>query len=137
MTSTRSGFSIVEIMIVLAIIGMILGVAVPGFLTARKKGKRTTTTATIKSIEASIQQFNDDTGAYPSSLRDLVEKPSDEKIAKRWDGPYAKNPEPTDSFGNDIQYQPTKGQRHPFELYSWGPNGESAPRDEWIDVWEL
>jgi len=137
MASARSGFSLIEIMIVLAIIGMILAVAVPGFMTARKKGKITTTRATLKSIEVSLQEFHDDTGTYPVTLRDLVEKPFDEKIAKRWQGPYLKKEISTDSFGNDIQYQVTKGQRHPYELYSYGPNGEGAPRDEWIDVWEI
>lgn len=137
MTSTRSGFSLMEIMIALAIMGLIIAVAVPSFNTMRKKAKVSTTRLTLQSVSGAIDQFHDDTSTYPVALQELVEKPFDEKVSKRWQGPYLKKAVTEDAFGNELQYQVTKGQRHPYELYSYGPAGEGAPRDEWIDVWEI
>jgi general secretion pathway protein G len=137
MTSARSGFSIIEIMVVIAIAGMIMAVAIPNFMKYRKEAKITTTKATLRTLEGAIDSFHSDTGSYPVTLRDLVEKPFEEKVAKRWTSPYLKKEIADDSFNNPIQYQVTKGQKHPYELYSYGPNGEGSPRDEWIDVWEI
>lgn len=136
-TGARSGFSIIEIMIVIAIAGLILGVGAPMFLSYLKKGQVSTTKTTLKSVETAIDSFHADTGAYPTTLRELVEKPFDEKIAKRWEGPYLKKEVSLDGFKHEYVYQVTKGQKHPYELYSYGPNGEGSPRDEWIDVWEI
>lgn len=135
--NARAGFSLIEITIVVAIIGLIIGIAVPGLMTARKKANVTATKATLRSLEAAIDEFRSDTGAYPTRLHDLFARPVDEKVSKRWEGPYVKKDVFNDAFGNEIQYQVTKGQKNPYELYSYGPNGEGSPREEWIDAAEL
>lgn len=137
MNSARSGFSIIEIMVVIAIGGMIMAIGIPMFTKYRKNAAMTTTKATLRNIEGAIDEFYGHTGQYPVALRDLVTKPLDEKIAKRWDGPYFRKDVFEDSFKHEIQYQVTKGQKHPYELYSYGPNGENATPDEWINASDL
>lgn len=137
MNSARSGFSLIEIMIVVGIIGLIMAIAVPGFMGARKKANITATKAMLQKLEGNIEQFKDDTGQYPNTLHDLYAKPFDEKVAKRWEGPYVKKDVFEDAFGSDIQYQVTKGQKQPYELYSYGPNKEGSPSDEWINASDL
>ena len=132
MNSVRSGFSLIEIMIVVGIIGLIMAIAVPKFMGAREKANITATKTILQNFELAIDEFHNDTGQYPVTLHDLFAKPFDEKVAKRWAAPYVKKDEFIDAWKNDLVYNVTKGQKNPYELYSYGPHGEGSPSDEWI-----
>ena len=138
-----SGFSFIEIIISLSI--MII-FATLGYLGIRKyvdSAKRLKTETALGSAKTIIQEYNDHTGAYPSTLQDLVTRPTDQKIAMRWRGPYADAKEFVkgcfvDGWQHELQYQFTPGARgtdQPFQLYSWGPHGEGAPQEEWLNAW--
>ena len=140
MTSTRSlkpGFSLMELMIYMAIVGLLLGVAVPALMKKLDKGRESTTSQVLLTVKNAINLYYADTSRYPDTLRDLVRKPLDEKTGKRWDGPYielkgdAESPE--DGWDNELVYRRLEpGAGKPYDLYSWGTNGEDAPEDEWI-----
>lgn len=134
---TKHGFSLIEIMIAVAIVA-IMGIAawqIGSRAMARVYKSRAKTTVEMLSNE--ITQFHLDVGQYPARLRDLVKRPDDENIGKKWQGPYVpKEDMLTDPWGNPYQYQVTPGQAHPYELFSFGPNGREAPKVEHIGVWD-
>jgi len=135
-TAFRRGFSIVEILIVVTIIG-ILSIGVFSAMTYIRTSKINTTKQMIRVYQTAIDSFHNDTGAYPLTLEELVDKPSDQKIAQRWQGPYVKKVVTEDAFNKPFVYNVTKGAKTPYELYSWGENGEGSQESEWIDAWKL
>lgn len=131
----RSGFSLIEIIIAIAIVGLMVGLGVGAFQYLGKAA-RTATDSNLQSVKLSLQSFNSDTGAYPATLADLLMRPADPKLSKRWRGPYLEK-EVEDGWKHPFMYQLNpKGAAHPFELYSWGSNGEGSPQEEHISVWE-
>lgn len=134
--NARSGFTLVEMLIVLAIMGIVIAVGTPAYLSYKRGAQKRATAATIRNVKIALEQFREDAGDYPTSLRDLVKKPTDEK-AEGWDGPYlSSKDEPKDGFGNKFHYAVTPGAENPYELYSYGRKGKGAPKDEWIDAWK-
>lgn len=135
----RSGFTLVEILIAIAIVVIMGAVAIPTYLSYKKKGEMTATQSVLKNIKLVIETgFSTDTGSLPETLQDLVTKPANEEIAKEWKGPYLEGKKALkDAWGSSIQYNLTPGGAHEFELYSYGPKKKSAPQAEWISVWDL
>lgn len=134
----RAGFSLVEVVIAVSIIAVIMAVLIPGYQRTQQRAQRKTTQIALRNVKSSIDQYKDDVRSYPETLYDLLNKPSDEQKARRWEGPYLESESQLlDGFKNELQYDPTPGGEHPYELYSWGPQGEGSPEDDHISVWDL
>ncbi len=134
---TKSGFSLIELVIAVTIMVIFAAIAVPSYFAIIGRARKSSTISTIKTLDTAIGSFHGDTGAYPNNLSELVNRPSDEKIAKRWEGPYLQKETTEDAYRNELVYRVTKGGKHPYELYSWGSNGEGSPESEWLDVWQI
>jgi general secretion pathway protein G len=135
----QDGFTLVEILIAVALMLVLGAVVTYSYRGVINKNKRGATITSMKNIRAAIDNYKDDIGEYPSSLRDLVAKPTDEKAAELWHEAYldSKNNEaPKDAWKNPFVYNVTEGAEHPYELYSYGKNGKGAPKSEWIDAWK-
>jgi type II secretion system protein G len=132
--------SLIEIMIVILIIGLFTGIGLPRLYKALSGAKIKKTKVLLPSLKATIVEYHSDNQQYPSRLQDLVVRPSDAKPG-RWHQ-YIENEDGLkDGWGNDFVYKrnpagPGAGKR-PFELYSWGENGEGSPQEEWINVWDI
>jgi type II secretion system protein G len=137
--STTNGFTIIEITIAIAIMGILMVTLGSGFTYVLKRTRIFATNTTLRSVKNSIQQFNNDTSTYPQKLEDLVRRPADPKIAKRWVSSYMEKEEmPEDAWKHPLVYKlNAKGAQNPYELYSWGPNDEGSPQEEWLSVWNL
>lgn len=121
----RPGFSFVELIVSVLILGL-LGAMGFGALQWVNKAKITKTSAALQDVQLALVEFNANTGNYPTQLSDLMERPADAKVAKAWKGPYLPK-EPVDAWGMPFQYQlNSKGSKVPYELFSWGPNGENS-----------
>jgi len=137
MMVSRKGFSLIEIMIALLIMGVMMA-GVFQYFSWVGRAKRTKTIATLIALKTAIETCQGDTNEYPTSLLDLTIRPTDEKVAKRWAGPYMDKDIRTDGWGSEIQYAVnSRGTQPPFNLYSWGKNKEGAPEEEWISVWNV
>jgi general secretion pathway protein G len=140
--NNRSGFSLVELMIVIVIIGLLGAVLAPKVNDALKKARKGTAKTTIMNLKGGILKYEADISKYPSSLKDLKKRPKggDERVTKKWDGPYFGDEGdelPEDPWGNKFQYKLAQpGSKRPYELYSFGPNGKGSPKEEWISVWD-
>lgn len=133
--SLRRGFSLIETMIVIAIIVAFMGVAVPNIMGALEKNKVSSTKTSLHGYKQAIDMFYADTASYPTDLNDLIEKPADERIAAKWANPYM-DKLPQDGWSHDFQYEKTPQAAHPYNLYSFGPNGEDGAEEEHLSVWE-
>lgn len=131
----KAGFTLVEIMIAITIVAIMAAVGGAAINTYLKRAKKSATKTTMKNLKTGIREFKEEVGQYPQKLNDLVQKPRDDR-AKKWDGPYGiEDVEeiPEDPWGNPYVYKVNPpGSKHPYELYSEGPEGE-GPK---IDVWE-
>ena len=111
--SRKAGYSLIEIMIVLAIIGLIVALVGPRFFAQFDKAKVTTATTQAKSLKEALHTMNLDIGRYPSEqegLHLLVQAGGDG--AQGWQGPYLSSPDlPQDPWKNDYVYvAPGEGQ---------------------------
>ncbi len=134
-SSARAGFTLMEILIALLIIGIM---AVGGGYMMQyymKAAGKTSTKSSLKVLKTSIVMYEADTGRLPARLRDLVKQPRDEKVAKKWEGPYMEKV-PVDGYKHKFVYKPESDGKHPYQLYSYGLNGKGAPKVEWISVWD-
>jgi general secretion pathway protein G len=134
----RAGFSLMEIMIAVTILGLVMAMVAPALQNTLRKGKIRTAKSSLKGFQQGIEEYQMEVGKLPQTLKDLIKKPRDEAAAKKWEGPYLKKADeiPVDPFENPFVYKLTPGAKHPYEMYSRGPNGADAPKEEWISVWD-
>ena len=116
----RQGFTLIEILVVVAIIGMLGAVAVPAYMNYLADARITTTRSLIKNIEDACQMYNmKHGGKYPNQLSELQEGDDD--------NPPLLEGEINDPWGNEIKYE-KKGKR--IYLTSFGPDGEEGTEDD-------
>ncbi len=132
------GFTLVELLIVLIILGLIASIAGPNVMKYLGSSKAKTAKLQIKEIESALELFYLDTGRYPSSSAGLKELVGNETSLIGWNGPYFKQASvPLDPWGNQYLYK-IPGEHGPFDLTSLGadnqPGGEGDDRD--ISNWQ-
>ncbi len=134
---TRPGFTFIELVIAIAILGILAAIVGPPLFRYVGRAKETSAIATLKTLKTAIESFHGDTGKFPTRLSELVHRPMEPKIAKKWKGYLEKEVE-EDPWGNPYQYRPgAPGAQPPYELFSFGPYGEGSPRESWISVWDI
>jgi len=127
-----SGFTLVELLVVLAILGMLAALVGPQVLNQLGGAKSKSATIQIRDFEQALELYKLDVGRFPRSgegLEALVRQPSG---AKGWNGPYLKKDElPMDPWGNPYEYR-VSGSR--VEIISYGADGRAGGSDEDADV---
>jgi len=131
MKSAQPGFSLIEIMIALLIVGVMVGGTL-GLTSYIGGARRKAAESHLRLYKNQIDAYRQDVGAYPAALNDLKDRPSEESVARKWKGPYI-DMELQDPWGAEYQYVLLpKGSKPPYELYSFGSNGEGSAETEWI-----
>jgi general secretion pathway protein G len=126
-------FTLLELLVVVAIIGLLAGYVGPKFFGQLGKAEVKATRAQIDSLEKALDQYRLDVGRYPTTdqgLNALVVQPGG--IAK-WSGPYLKKEVPVDPWGKAYQYK-TPGEHGDFDLYSYGKDGIPGGSGENADI---
>ena len=134
-----SGMSIIEISIVIMIMAIFASLAV-GAYAWLSRAKINSSKARLENLKNAIEQYKFDGKQYPNKLEDLISKPADWKQGYYNPEGYVKNEsEFLDAWDQPIQYKknPAGSGKRPFELYSFGPNLEGSPQEEWMHVWDL
>jgi len=128
----QAGFTLIEILLVVVIIGILAALAAPRLGGRVKEARINSAKADIQSVGTALRLFELDNGDYPSSIQGLVTKPGG---AKNWRGPYLeKNALPKDPWGNAYIYAfPGQQNSHSYDLKSNGPDG--APSGDDITNW--
>ncbi|MEQ8313545.1 MAG: type II secretion system major pseudopilin GspG [Gammaproteobacteria bacterium] len=124
----RNGFTLIEILVVMAIIGMLAVMVAPNIFNQQAGAQRDAALSQISSLEAALDAYRLDVGEYPDSLDGLMENDSGRAA---WNGPYLRRAVPQDPWNNDFVYE-SNGRS--FTLYSYGPDGERGGEGDDADI---
>ena len=136
--SRRRGFTLVELLVVLAILGLLVGLVGPQVMKALGGSKTKTARIQIEDLSATLDIYRLELGRYPTTndgLQALVENTAG---ASNWNGPYLKkNKVPQDPWGFDYQYR-SPGEHGSFDLWSLGSDNREGGEGENQDIlgWE-
>lgn len=125
MKSSRgsSGFTLLELLVVMVIIGLLAGYVAPKYFAQIGKSEIKTARAQIDSLEKALDQYRLDVGHYPTTEQGLhaleVKPPAESK----WQGSYMKKAVPADPWGHPYQYK-FPGEHGEFDLFSFGKDGQ-------------
>ena len=131
----QQGFTLVEIMIVVVILGLLVGLVGPKIFKQFEKAERGTAKAQIEMLGTSVDTFRLDMRRYPKELDELLRKPSDDK---NWDGPYVKKDLPTDPWERPYVYKCPGDEGRDYDIISYGADGQPGGDGENADInnWE-
>jgi general secretion pathway protein G len=128
----RSMFTLVEILVVLAIIGLVAGLVLPNVIGHLQGANRKAAKAQIKIIDDSVITYYLDMKAYPSSLDDLVKNPGS---SAKWGGPYMKDGVvPKDPWGNEYHFDIPGQENRNYDIYSYASDNSSGGTGADADV---
>ena len=120
--AAQAGFSLIEIILVVVLIGGIVAFAASRILGGGDRAKVNLAKAQVQTLADKIQQYQGDTGSLPGALADLVKSPGG---ASGWLGPYAKDAEMKDPWNHPYVYV-VPGAGKPFDLTSLGADGQAG-----------
>jgi general secretion pathway protein G len=139
----HKGFTLIEIMVVIVILGILAGLIVPRIMSRPEEARRTKAALQIRSLESALKLYKLDNGVYPDTeqgLEALVKKPETGTTLKNWrEGGYLDSPKvPKDPWGNPFVYV-MPGQHGDFDLSSYARDGEKGGEEDNADInrWEF
>jgi general secretion pathway protein G len=125
------GFTLVELLVVLAILGLLAGLVGPQVMKFLGSSKTKTANLQINDLVATLDLYRLEIGRYPADLKALVEKPNG---APNWNGPYLKKGDvPKDPWGFDYQYR-YPGENGSVDLWSLGADNRDGGEGENADI---
>jgi general secretion pathway protein G len=129
-----SGFTLLELLVVMAIIGLLAGFVAPRYFAQVGRSQVKVARAQIDALDKALDQFRLDLGRYPTTeegLQALVVQPSGEPS---WHGPYLKKGVPPDPWGRPYAYQQPGSHNGDFDLQSYGKDGRPGGTGEDADI---
>jgi general secretion pathway protein G len=132
-----AGFSLIELLVVMVIIGLLAALVAPRFIRQEEKAKLKAARAQVELLGTALDTFRLDVGRYPTSQEGLEALRRQPGGVERWDGPYLKKEVPADPWGKPYVYR-SPGEHGPYDLLSYGadggPGGEGDNQD--VTSWE-
>jgi general secretion pathway protein G len=134
--AAKAGYSLLEILIVLAIIALIAALVGPRLFAQLDHAKVTTARVEVRSLETALQTMELDIGRYPTAGEglDLLTK-GDKKSVAGWNGPYLASGVPLDPWGHAYVYEPPTDAAHPPRVHSLGADGKPGGTDQAADIY--
>lgn len=133
-TTLRRGFTLLELLVVMVIIGLLASYVGPKFFDHIGKAEAKTARAQLDAFGKALAAYRIDTGHFPSTeqgLKALVERPGDEP---RWSGPYLSKALPADPWDHSYFYRLPGEAGHDYELLSYGKDGQRGGTGENADL---
>lgn len=121
------GFSLLELMVVLVIMGLLAGLVAPRLFGNLSQSKVKAATVQVQTLRSAVENLQLDLGRYPTAeegLSLLSKAPADAALAAKWRGPYLNNELPLDPWDRPYQYALPGASGQPFALYSFGADGK-------------
>jgi general secretion pathway protein G len=133
--SSQSGFTLIEVMVVIVILGILAALIVPNVIGQSDKARVGTTKSVLSTTASALDLFKLDNSRYPTTqegLDALIHKPAS---AKTWpNGGYIKGGLPKDGWGAVLQYISPGSDGKPFDLYSFGSDGKEGGEGDAADI---
>jgi general secretion pathway protein G len=123
----QAGFTLLELLIVLVIIGMLGGLVGPRLLDRLEGAKKATAETQVRMLKTALDTMRLDIGRYPTAeegLQLLITAPTDPTLRLVWNGPYLEQNLPNDPWGRPYVYDPLGRDLNAITLYSLGPDGK-------------
>jgi general secretion pathway protein G len=126
--SNRRGFTLIELMIVIVIIGILATLLIPRIMERPEEARRVKAKMDITAIESALKLYKIDTGVYPTTeqgLAALIKKPETAPVPMKWrEGGYLEgNAVPTDPWNNPYYYVSPTPEGKDYEIVSYGHDG--------------
>lgn len=132
--SGSGGFTLVELLVVLAILGLLMGLVGPQVLNRLGGAKTDTAGLQIRDLEQSLELYKLDVGRYPTTDQGLQALVAAPQGVVGWNGPYLKKPEvPLDPWNNEYQYK-YPGEQGELDIFSLGQDNSPGGDGEDADV---
>lgn len=138
---SKEGFTLIELMVVLVILGLLAGLILPRLMGRTEEARRQAAEVQIKAFEQALDMYFSDNGNYPTTeqgLPALSKAPEIEPVPRKWKGPYLQHGIiPKDPWGNEYVYLSPGVHTKEFDLVSFGKDasqggeGESADIESW------
>ncbi len=131
--SRQSGFTLLELLVVMVIIGLLAAYVAPKYFAQIGKSETKTAAAQVDALGKALDQYRLDVGHYPTTeqgLAALNAKPANEV---KWDGPYLKKKVPLDPWGKPYVYR-QPGEHGDYDLLSYGRDGQPGGTGEDADI---
>jgi general secretion pathway protein G len=140
----QKGFTLIEIMVVVIILGLLAGLVLPKILGREEEARLSSAKLQIKALENALDGYKLDNGLYPTTdqgLDALIKKPEAGRIPMKWrDGGYLKPARiPKDPWGFDYHYYSPGNENREYEIISYGPDGEPGGEGKNADIesWKI
>ena len=130
MINRQTAFTLIELLIVMAILALLAGLVGPTLWNKLSGAKRDVTATQIKNIESSLDSYRLDMGKFPKELSELV---ADTTGKSAWDGPYMKKI-PKDPWESDYQYVSPGQHNKDYDLSSMGPDSQEGGEEDNKDI---
>jgi len=127
------GFTLVELLVVMVILGLLAALVVPAYLGRERKARSQAAKTQIELLGTALDTFRLDTGRYPTSSEGLNALRANPGGLPRWDGPYLKKEVPLDPWGRPYMYE-SPGQHGDYDLYTYGADGVQGGDGDAKDV---
>lgn len=121
-----AGFSLLELLVVLLIIGLLAGYVGPQFFRKADQAKVEATRAQLDALGKALDQFRLDVGRYPTTEQGLAALMTQPEGVTRWGGPYLKKAVPNDPWDRPYGYKSPGEHGNDYDLYSWGQDGKAG-----------
>lgn len=129
----NSGFTLLELLVVIVIIGLLAGYVGPKYFAQVGKSEVKVARAQIDAFEKALDNYRLDVGRYPNTEQGLAALEVRPDSEARWQGPYLKKAIPLDPWGKPYQYR-APGEKGEFDLYSWGKDGQAGGEGDNADI---
>ena len=129
----QAGFTLLELLVVVVIIGLLAGLVAPRYFGQVGKSEVNVAKAQLDALEKALDQYRLDVGRYPeqeAGLKALVTKPTNEP---KWAGPYLRKDIPLDPWGRAYLYK-SPGEKGEYDLISLGKDGQPGGTGENADI---
>jgi general secretion pathway protein G len=129
-----AGFTLLELLVVILIIGLLTGIVGPRFLSQISRSEITTARAQIDSFDKALQAYRIDMGRFPTEAEGLSALVTLSSTDARWRGPYLKDAIPLDPWGSAYQYRQPSRRGKDYDLTSLGRDRAAGGSGDDADI---